>query len=57
MGVDVIGDPVFLDLPLDQRLALAQLRRAAALQLAEQALPVWTHAALAIKQFVVGRVA
>ncbi|MEW4347431.1 hypothetical protein ABZR71_15405 [Pseudomonas paraeruginosa] len=33
------------------------MRRAAALQLAEQALPVWTHAALAIKQFVVGRVA
>ena len=56
IGVDIVGDAVLLDLPFHQGLALAQLLRAAALQLAEQPLPMGTHATLAIEQLMVGRI-
>ncbi|MNL33558.1 hypothetical protein D3C87_1554770 [compost metagenome] len=54
VGVDVVGHAVFLDLSGQQRLTLHQLRWRAALQLAEQPLPVRAHGATVIKQFVVG---
>ncbi len=53
VGVNVIGHAVFLDLPGQQRLALGQLRRGAALQVIQQALPVGTHRAAVIEQFVI----
>ena len=53
VGVNVIGDTVFLNLPRQQRLALHQLRRSAALQLIEQPPPVRAHRATAIEQFVI----
>ncbi len=54
IGIDVVGDTVFLNLPRQQGLTLHQLRRAAALQLIEQALPMRTHCAAAVEQFVIG---
>ncbi|MCY1512066.1 hypothetical protein D9M68_465130 [compost metagenome] len=55
IGVDVVGDAIFLDLPRQQFLALLQLGGRGTLQLLEQALPVRAHRALGIQQFVVGR--
>ena len=55
VGVDVVGDAVFPQLPVEQGLALGQLLRAAALQVGEQLLPVRTHAAVDGQHFMPGR--
>lgn len=53
VGVDVVGHPIFLNLPGQQGLTLRQLRRAAALQTLQQQAPVRTHLTVCIEQFVV----
>ncbi|MNP38601.1 hypothetical protein D3C76_1321230 [compost metagenome] len=54
IGVDVIGDAVFLDLSGQQRLTLHQLRGCAALQLVEQSTPVRPNGTAVVEQFVIG---
>ncbi|MNX66757.1 hypothetical protein D3C86_978590 [compost metagenome] len=54
VGIDVIGNAVFLNLPGQQGLTLHQLCRRAALQLLEQPAPVRAHGATVVEQFVIG---
>ncbi|MNO62628.1 hypothetical protein D3C76_533080 [compost metagenome] len=54
IGIDIIGDAVFLDLPGQQRLTLHQLRGCAALQLIEQPTPVRPYGTAVVEQFVIG---
>ncbi|RMS28909.1 hypothetical protein ALP68_00404 [Pseudomonas ficuserectae] len=53
VGVNVIGDTVFLDLPGQQGLALDQLRRGAALHVFVQTTPVRADDTVGIEHFVV----
>ncbi len=53
VGVDVVGDAVFENLPIEQRLALFQLRRAAALEVLVKLVPVRADPAARIEQFVI----
>ena len=54
VGIDVVGDAVFLDLPCQRRLALRQLAWRTALQMLEQAPPVRAHAAIGFEHFMIG---
>lgn len=56
VGIDVVGNAVFLDLPRQHGLTLRQVLRAAARQLLVQTAPVRAHVALGVEQFVVGAV-
>ncbi|MNH15836.1 hypothetical protein D3C79_754590 [compost metagenome] len=53
VGINVVGDAVFLQLPGQRSLALCQLRRTAALQIVAHRLPMATNLALGCKHFVV----
>ena len=56
IGIDVVGHAIFLNLSLQQGLALIQLGNAAAFQRTKKTLPMRAHGAFGIDQFVVGLV-
>lgn len=53
VGIDVVGDTVFLNLPGQQGLALDQLRRAAAPHVLVQTTPVRANGSVSVEHFVV----